>query len=221
MFNGIARSYDFLNHFLSFGIDVWWRKKMIRMASAYSPAFILDVATGTGDLAVMATKMNPEMIVGVDLSEEMLKEARIKIEKEHLGEIIEFQEGDVENLNFGDNSFDMAMSAFGVRNFENLDLGLAEIYRVLKEGGTFFVLEFSKPTHFPIKQFYSFYSFHFLPFLGKLISKDRRAYMYLPESIAEFPDKQNFCSLMERAGFKNCFYKPLTFGIVSIYFGVK
>jgi len=221
MFNNISPSYDFLNHFLSLGIDVWWRKKAIAFLKNENPKSILDIATGTGDLAIEALSLNPVKITGVDISEGMLEIGRQKIKKKNLDKIIELQLGDSERLLFEDNTFDAVTVAFGVRNFENLEKGLSDIFRVLKPGGTFVVLEFSKPVTFPVKQLYNFYFNSILPFFGKLISKDNSAYTYLPESVKSFPDGENFTRLLKKTGFNNTKMKPLTFGIATIYVGKK
>ena len=221
MFNNIAQNYDFLNHFLSMGIDILWRKKVIRMLKKYNPKTVLDVATGTGDFAIEALKLNPKYIVGLDISAEMVKVGRKKVEKKGLSEIIELVIGDSENLPFENNTFEAMTSGFGVRNFENLEIGLSEMNRVLKPGGHVAILEFSKPKRFPIKQFYNTYFKYILPTIGKLISKDPRAYTYLPESVNAFPHGQDFIDIMEKCGYKNTKVIPVTFGIASIYFATK
>ena len=221
MFNSIAGKYDFLNHFLSAGIDIIWRKKAISLLAKSKPKTILDIATGTGDFALEALKLNPDKITGVDISEGMLEVGRQKIAKRGLTQKIELKLGDSESLEFADNSFDAVMAAFGVRNFENLPKGLAEMYRVLKPGGTLMILEFSKPQSFPFKQGYNFYFKHILPVFGKLISKDQSAYTYLPESVQAFPDGQDFLSILKQTGFNDTKWHSLTFGISSIYMGKK
>ncbi len=221
MFNNISPSYDFLNHFLSLGIDVLWRKKAIAFLKDAKPKTILDIATGTGDLAIEALSLNPDKITGVDISEGMLAVGKQKIKKKKLEDKIELQLGDSEKLLFADNNFDAVTVAFGVRNFENLEKGLTDIYRVLKPGGTFVVLEFSKPVTFPVKQLYNFYFNSILPFFGKVISKDNSAYTYLPESVKSFPDGENFTRLLIKTGFSATKMKPLTFGIATIYVGKK
>jgi len=217
MFNAIAGKYDFLNHFLSLGIDKYWRKKTIELLKISHPRIILDLATGTGDLAIAAVKLNPEKIIGVDLSEGMLLIGKSKIEKLHLQELIILQKGDSENLIFPDNSFDAVTIAFGVRNFENIESGLKEINRVLKPDGTLVILEFSMPRKFPVKQLYHNYFKIILPLIGKLISKDSSAYTYLYQSVQAFPDQDNFSTLLTQCGFKKVKYKSLTFGIVNIF----
>ncbi len=222
MFNNIARRYDFLNHFFSLGIDKIWRKKAIRYLQGISSnPVILDVATGTGDLAIAALKLNPEKIVGVDISQEMLNIGIEKIKKKKLDKIIELKRGDSENLEFDSNTFDGLTVAFGVRNFENLNKGLSEMYRVVKEGGRGVVLEFSKPRVFPIKQIYNFYFKFVLPSIGKIVSKDNSAYTYLPESVSQFPERESFIEELEKVGFKNCIFKPLSFGIATLYIAEK
>lgn len=221
MFDNIAHKYDFLNHFLSMGIDKLWRRKAINLLKATKPSKILDIATGTGDLALAALRLNPKQIVGIDLSEEMLSHARVKIAKKGKDDIISFEKGDSEAINYPDNTFDAAIVAFGVRNFENLGKGLSEISRVLKPGAQFVVLEFSRPRNIFVKGLYNFYFFRILPFFGSLFSKDKRAYNYLPESVNAFPDGPDFLACMRNAGFINLTCQPLTFGIASIYAGIK
>lgn len=221
MFNNIAHRYDFLNHFLSAGIDFSWRKKAIRILGKTNPKKILDVATGTGDLAIEAVKLNPQQIVGVDIADDMLAIGREKIQKKGLSEIITLETGDSEALRFPDNSFDATMVAFGVRNFENLEKGLSEMHRVIKTGGMIMVLEFSKPGKFPVKQLYTFYFRYILPFLGRLISGDSAAYTYLPDSVGEFPAGEQFLAILKNIGFTNTINKSLTFGIATIYTGIK
>jgi demethylmenaquinone methyltransferase/2-methoxy-6-polyprenyl-1,4-benzoquinol methylase len=221
MFDNIAPKYDFLNHFLSFGIDKIWRRKAIRLLMKYNPANILDVATGTGDFAIESLKTGAKKIVGVDISEEMLAVGRVKIEKLGLGNRIVLQQGDSEELKFSDNSFDAVTVAFGVRNFENLSKGIDEIFRVLKPGGIVCVLEFSKPRYFPVKQLYTFYSFYILPFLGRLFSNDKSAYRYLPESVEVFPDGEDFLAVLMKSGFTQTIQHRQTFGVATIYTGIK
>ncbi|RYY35410.1 MAG: bifunctional demethylmenaquinone methyltransferase/2-methoxy-6-polyprenyl-1,4-benzoquinol methylase UbiE [Sphingobacteriaceae bacterium] len=222
MFNNISKTYDFLNHFLSLGIDIIWRKKAINELKQDKPKLILDVATGTGDFAFEAlTILKPEKIIGVDISQGMLDIAKQKIAKRGLGDKFEVKLGDSEGLPFNADGFDAVTVAFGVRNFENLEAGMADIFRVLKPGGKVVVLEFSKPKAFPVKQLYNFYFSYITPGIGKLFSKDSRAYAYLPESVAAFPDGKNFTALMDKVGFKHTKNRPLTFGICSIYTGVK
>ena len=221
MFNNIAKKYDFLNHFLSMGIDKLWRNKVISILKRYKPKTILDIATGTGDLAITALKTNPEKVTGIDISTGMLEIGRQKIKKKGIENLIELLEGDSENIQFPDQSFDAAIVAFGVRNFENLQKGLNEIYRVLKPNAPFIVLEFSKPNKFPIKQLYNFYFINILPFIGKVFSKDDSAYTYLPQSVNAFPEGKAFLNKLKEAGFKTVKEKRLTFGIASIYVAEK
>lgn len=221
MFDNIAPKYDFLNHLLSMGIDKLWRKRAVKMIGKHNPKKILDIATGTGDFALEMVRLNPDKVVGLDLSEQMLSHGRVKIEHKGLSSLIEMVKGDSEKLPFDDNSFDAISVGFGVRNFENLDQGLSEIYRVLKPGGILAVLEFSKPKVFPIKQIFYFY-FHFvLPLVGKVFSKDQRAYTYLPESVEAFPEGDAFVEILQKQGFKSIKCTGLTFGISSIYSGIK
>jgi demethylmenaquinone methyltransferase / 2-methoxy-6-polyprenyl-1,4-benzoquinol methylase len=221
MFNNIAKRYDFLNHFLSLGIDNIWRKKTIDKLKDISPEYILDVATGTADLAIEAFRLNPRKIIGIDISLQMLKIGELKIRNKKLECVIDLQKGDSENIAFPDNTFDAVTVAFGVRNFENIDKGLSEIYRVTKPNGRLVVLEFSKPDKFPVKQVYSFYFKRLLPFIGKIISKDKSAYTYLPESVMLFPEKLDFLNKLEIIGFRQCSYQSLSFGIACIYVGNK
>ncbi|WP_372775287.1 bifunctional demethylmenaquinone methyltransferase/2-methoxy-6-polyprenyl-1,4-benzoquinol methylase UbiE [Mangrovibacterium sp.] len=221
MFDNIAPKYDFLNHFLSLGIDKLWRKKAVRILKGYAPSTVLDVATGTGDFAIATSRISPDKIVGFDLSEQMIKVGAEKVKRLKLDQLISFQKGDSENMPFEPASFDAITVAFGVRNFENLGKGLHEFYRVLKPGGVAIILEFSKPKYFPFKQFYKFYFFHILPRLGGLISKDASAYSYLPESVMAFPDDQEFLRILGQAGFSESRQWRLTFGIATIYLGRK
>ncbi|MBC8004411.1 MAG: bifunctional demethylmenaquinone methyltransferase/2-methoxy-6-polyprenyl-1,4-benzoquinol methylase UbiE [Verrucomicrobia bacterium] len=221
MFDNIAPRYDFLNHFLSLGIDKLWRKKAIDILSGYKADSILDVATGTGDFALAALRLKPSKIVAFDLSEQMLSVGRTKAEKLNAGHIIRFVKGDSEAMPFSDRQFDAITVAFGVRNFENLEKGLREFHRVLKPDGVALILEFSKPKYFPFKQLYLFYFFAILPLVGRMISKDRSAYSYLPESVMAFPDDQKFLSILKNCGFTRYSQKRLTFGIATIYIAQK
>lgn len=222
MFDNIAPYYDFLNRFLSLGIDTLWRKKAISYLKAHDPKVVLDVATGTADLAIEISKqLNVNKIVGLDIANEMLEIGRKKIKKKKLDHLIELQLGDSENLPFSDNTFDGATVAFGVRNFENLELGLQEMRRVLKENGQLVVLEFSKPTIFPFKQLFNFYFKNILPLIGRFTSKDPKAYSYLYESVQAFPDGQAFLEVLEKLGFRETSFRPLSLGICSIYIAKK
>ncbi|MFN8341502.1 MAG: bifunctional demethylmenaquinone methyltransferase/2-methoxy-6-polyprenyl-1,4-benzoquinol methylase UbiE [Cyclobacteriaceae bacterium] len=221
MFDNISHRYDFLNHFLSLGIDIHWRRKAIRFLKPFAPREILDVATGTGDFAIEALALKPEHITGVDISEGMMEHGRQKLSARGLDKTISLLYGDSENLPFDQNKFDAVIVAFGVRNFENLEKGLSEIRRVLKPEGHLVVLEFSKPTAFPFKQLYQFYFRFILPLIGKVISKDNSAYTYLPESVQAFPDGQRFLEILGKTGYQNNQCKPLTFGICSMYTAQK
>ena len=221
MFNNIAGNYDFLNHFLSFGIDRQWRKKTIACLKEKKPQLILDIATGTADLAIEAIKLSPLKIFGIDISEDMLEIGRNKIRKKNLQDTIELIEGDSELLIFDDNKFDAVTVAFGVRNFQNLKKGLMEMNRVLKLGGMVVILEFSQPTNRLFSKLYNFYSSTITPGLGKALSKDKNAYSYLNESVKAFPSGNQFCKNLEESGFKNIQFKPLTFGVATIYHAEK
>jgi demethylmenaquinone methyltransferase/2-methoxy-6-polyprenyl-1,4-benzoquinol methylase len=221
MFNTISPQYDFLNHLLSGGIDIIWRKKAIKLLQNKGIKTMLDIATGTGDFAIEALKINPEKIVGVDISEGMLSFGQEKIKKMGLEKTIQLQKGDSEKLPFSDNSFDAVIVSFGVRNFENLQKGLSDMFRVTKPGGYCLILEFSNPRKFPMKQLYTFYSKYCLPFLGKIISKDPSAYTYLPESVKAFPDGPEFIQIFKSVGYSETNWIPMTGGICSIYIGQK
>jgi demethylmenaquinone methyltransferase/2-methoxy-6-polyprenyl-1,4-benzoquinol methylase len=222
MFDKIAFRYDFLNRFLSAGIDVGWRKKAIRQLVSSNPKNILDVATGTGDFALTCYEiLKPEKITGIDISEGMLDIGRKKIEKAGLEQKIELLNGDSEAILFDDNSFDAVTVAFGVRNFENLEKGLDEIKRVLKPGGKLIVLEFTKPSLPVIKQVYNFYMNTITPKIGKIIAKNNEAYQYLNDSVLQFPEKESFIHILNQSDYRNAFYKTLTLGICSIYCAEK
>jgi demethylmenaquinone methyltransferase/2-methoxy-6-polyprenyl-1,4-benzoquinol methylase len=221
MFNNISPKYDLLNHTLSLGIDILWRKKAVRLLKPFAPKSILDIATGTGDFAVESARMSPDEIVGVDISEGMLEVGREKMVKKNLDKLITMEVGDSENLRFEDNKFDVVTVAFGVRNFENLKKGLSEMFRVTTPGGHVMIIEFSKPGRFPVKQLYNFYFRAILPKIGKLVSKDNAAYQYLPDSVAAFPDGKAFLDILNEVGYKEAKCIPLTFGISSIYWARK
>lgn len=222
MFNNIAGKYDFLNHFLSLGIDKLWRKKAIAEVASVNPKRILDVATGTGDLAIAAaTKIGGVVVVGVDIADQMLEEGRKKIAEQDLSKVISMNLGDSEALPYADGSFDAVMCAYGVRNFENLEAGLSEMQRVMRPGGKLAILEFSRPSSFPIKQLYSFYFKNILPGIGGILSKHKTAYSYLPESVNVFPDGENFCQILVRCGFTNATARPLTLGVTTLYIASK
>lgn len=222
MFDKIAFRYDFLNRFLSAGIDVRWRKKAIRELVSSQPKNILDVATGTGDFAITSyTILKPEKITGIDISERMMEVGRKKILKLGLEKHIQLLNGDSEAIFFKDGSFDAVTVAFGVRNFENLEKGLSEIYRVLKPGGKLVVLEFSKPSLPAVKKLYNFYMKFVTPNVGKLISKNNDAYQYLNDSVQQFPEKETFIHILNHTGYRHSFYKTLSLGICTIYCGEK
>jgi demethylmenaquinone methyltransferase/2-methoxy-6-polyprenyl-1,4-benzoquinol methylase len=221
MFDHIAPKYDFLNHFLSFGIDKVWRRRAIRLLMKNSPSKILDVATGTGDFAIESLRAGAKEVVGIDISDEMLAIGRSKVKSRGLSQQIILQKGDSEKLGFLDHAFDAVTVAFGVRNFENLSQGIDEIFRVLKPGGTVCILEFSKPRYFPVRQIYRLYSFHILPLLGRLFSSDKSAYQYLPESVEGFPDGSDFLNVLIKSGFCQSKQYRQTFGVATIYMASK
>lgn len=222
MFDNVAWRYDALNRVLSMGIDILWRKKLIRQLAAYQPLKILDMATGTADLAVMAAQKIPNArIIAIDLSTNMIEMGKKKVIKKNVADRISLEVGDSENIAYEDHTFDASMVAFGVRNFENLELGLSELYRVAKAGAPLFILEFSKPTIFPVKQVFNVYFNWILPVIGKVFSKDQSAYRYLYESVQAFPDYGDMQSVMEKVGFKNCKWESLSFGICCLYVGEK
>ena len=221
LFDSIAYRYDLLNHLLSGGIDLYWRRKAIQTLVHHKPKRILDVATGTADFALAAIRLQPEQVIGVDISEPMLEIGRKKIAQRNLTQKIRLVVGEAESLMFGANTFDAAIVAFGARNFEHLDKGLSEMYRVLVVGGKVVVLEFSKPRIFPFKQLYFFYFKNVLPFVGRIISKDKEAYRYLPETVMRFPQGEDFLERIRRIGFSSLMEQRLTFGIATIYTGIK
>lgn len=221
MFDNISAKYDFLNHFLSLGIDKLWRKKAIKMLRPVEPKRIIDLATGTGDFAIAALKLNPDEVVGVDISDGMLDMGRIKMKKRKVDHIISMKNGDSEDLPFEDGYFDALTVGFGVRNYENLEKGLAEMLRVIRKDGMAVILEFSKPKKFPIKQLFNFYSKRIIPVLGKSISKDESAYAYLPESVEAFPEGKDFVAILEKVGYRDVKAKPVSGGIATIYTGIK
>ncbi|MBW7867567.1 MAG: bifunctional demethylmenaquinone methyltransferase/2-methoxy-6-polyprenyl-1,4-benzoquinol methylase UbiE [Brumimicrobium sp.] len=221
MFNNISKKYDFLNHFLSLGIDKLWRKKAIRILKQSQPKNIIDLATGTGDFAIASLKLNPKKIIGVDISDGMLEVGRQKIKKLKQENIISMIHGDSENLPFENDEFDALTVGFGVRNYEHLEKGLAEMLRVVKPNGTLVILEFSKPKRFPLKQLFGIYSKYMIPFFGKLFSKDNAAYTYLPESVAIFPEGKDFLNILEKVGYRNTKAIPVSGGIATIYVGIK
>lgn len=221
MFNSIAHRYDFLNHFLSLGIDRRWRKRLVKLTAPSNPRIILDVATGTADLAIALSALKPEKITGVDISENMLEYGRRKLKKQKLDQLIKLEHTDAQSLPFASDTFHLVTVAFGVRNFENLQQGLKEINRVTRPGGEIAVLEFTMPRHFPVKQIYRLYFKHILPGIGRMVSRDPGAYHYLPESVETFPHGRAFAHELEEAGFSTVKIHSLTFGIAAIYIAKK
>lgn len=221
MFDNVSSNYDFLNRVLTLGIDVSWRKKVVSFITEKKAQNVLDIATGTGDLAIMLAQASIEKVIGLDISEGMLEVARKKISTLNLEDNIEIILGDSEKLPFSDYTFDAITVGFGVRNFENLEQGLGEIYRVLKPKGVFVVLETSQPTSFPIKQGFTFYSKYIIPTVGKIFSKDKNAYQYLPESAAAFPYGEKFNNILLKIGFNSSKVYPQTFGAATIYRAIK
>ncbi len=221
MFDDISGRYDFLNHFLSMGTDYRWRKQFVKVLAAEKPQKILDVATGTGDLAIALTSLQPDFINGIDISEQMLAIARKKIHEKKLEHLIAFNTGDAENIPFPDETFDAVTVAFGVRNYENLEKGLSDMRRILKTGGTMQILEFSQPSSVIFKSLYTLYSKTVIPLAGKLISGNKIAYSYLPQSVAAFPAGTAFLDIMGKTGMHNLQQIPLSFGIATIYKGKK
>lgn len=221
MFDSIAERYDFLNHFLSLGIDRYWRNRLVKEVRRHSPQNILDIATGTGDMAIALLKTNARAITGIDISQKMLDKGRQKIRKRKYEDRIKLELSDGEALSFDDNTFDAVTVAFGIRNFEDLNAGLAEIYRTLKPDGVAVVLEFSMPKNFMVRQVYCCYFLHVLPFIGKLFSKNKYAYSYLPQSVKTFPKREEFVQHLHAAGFTDTRRVSLTFGIAEIYIGSK
>ena len=222
MFDNIASTYDTLNHRLSWNIDKSWRKKAIRRLAPVSPKTILDIATGTGDFAIMSAKMLlPKTLIGADISDKMMEIGRQKVKEEGLEGIISFQKEDCLNLTFPSNTFDAVTAAFGIRNFQDLEKGLGEMYRVLKKGGHLCIIELTTPISFPMKQLFKIYSKVVLPFYGRLISKDSSAYDYLNKTIAAFPQGETMMNILQSAGFTNTSFTRLTFGICTMYIAEK
>lgn len=221
MFNNISKRYDFLNHFLSLGIDKIWRRKAVNLLKEINPNRILDLATGTGDFAIASLRLNPKEVIGMDISEGMLEVGREKMRKNGFDQVISMRLGDSENLPFEDNYFDALTVGFGVRNYEHLEKGLAEMLRVVRPGGKLVILEFSKPKRFPVKQYYAFHSKYIIPFFGKRISKDEKAYAYLPESVAAFPEGRDFELILEKLGYQTVQSTLVAGGIATIYTGIK
>ena len=222
MFDNIAPTYDTLNHRLSWDIDKGWRKKAIRQLLPFQPKTILEIATGTGDFAILSAKeLRPQRMIGIDISEGMMKIGQKKVEAEGLQHIVSFKKDDCTHLSFDDNSFDAVTAAFGIRNFQNLDQGLSEMYRVLRPNGHLSIVELTTPVSFPMKQLFKLYSHTMLPVYGKLISKDTSAYSYLTKTIEAFPQGEVMLDILRKAGFKNASFKRLTFGICTMYFATK
>lgn len=221
MFNNISGRYDFLNHLLSLGIDKLWRKRAVKELKEINPKRILDIATGTGDFALSSLRLKPEEVVGVDISQGMLDVGKAKMKKKGVADIVKMELGDSENLRFESDTFDAITVGFGVRNFENLEKGLADMLRVLRPGGKAIILEFSKPKKFPVKQTFGFYSKRIIPLLGSSISKDKRAYAYLPESVAAFPEGDDFLAILKKLGYTQVKGIPVSGGIATIYTGIK
>ena len=220
MFNKIAGQYDFLNRFLTFGIDNIWRKIAVKKIEN-NPKNVLDIATGTADLAIITAKYTNAKIIGLDISDQMLKVGKEKITNKNLDSRIKLINGDAENLSFNNETFDAITVGFGVRNFENLEKGLNEIYRVIKKGGYVAILEPSYPKKFPLKQLFNFYFETITPIIGNLISKDYKAYSYLSKSVKNFPSSNNFIDQLKQIGFSKCNHYSLTFGVVSLYIAIK
>jgi demethylmenaquinone methyltransferase/2-methoxy-6-polyprenyl-1,4-benzoquinol methylase len=221
MFDNIAGRYDFMNRFLSAGTDIGWRKKAIKLLKKDNPKTILDIATGTADMAILACKLlNPDQVTGIDISEQMLEAGRKKVEKERLVDKIRLQRGDSETINFAENTFDAGMVAFGVRNFENLEKGLIEIQRVLKPGGQLVILEFSKPNR-PVRSLYNLYMGIVAPQMAKWFRQNKEAYQYLNKSANAFPDKKDLVEILNKVGYSDTRYKSLSLGICCIYTGRK
>ena len=222
MFDSIAFRYDFMNRFLSAGVDIRWRKKAIAQLKELQPQRVLDVATGTADVALMTyDALHPQKIIGIDISDGMMELGRKKIEKRNLQQVIELQNGDSETINFPDNSFDAVTVAFGVRNFQNLEKGIGEMLRVLKPGGKIVILEFSRPKQKIFKGLCNFYMKVVAPGAGSIIAGNKDAYAYLNNSVQAFPEREQFTALMKQAGYSNIYYKPLSFGICCYYCGSK
>ncbi|HSQ76832.1 MAG TPA: bifunctional demethylmenaquinone methyltransferase/2-methoxy-6-polyprenyl-1,4-benzoquinol methylase UbiE [Bacteroidota bacterium] len=221
MFDAIAYRYDLLNHVLSGGADFYWRRQAVESLRDVRPRRILDVATGTADFAIAALRLKPDEVVGVDIAENMLAIGRAKIRRMGAGDVIRLRTGEAEHLEFEDGAFDAAMVAFGARNFEHLHRGLCEMQRVLRPGGRIVVLEFSQPTATPFRQLYLFYFRRILPLLGRMVSKDRRAYTYLPDTVMKFPQGEEFLAILKDAGIRSPRQHRLTFGIATIYIGEK
>lgn len=217
MFDNIAPTYDTLNHSLSLGIDILWRRKAIRALAPYKPEIVLDIATGTGDFAVEAMRLHPKKVIGLDISPGMLEVGKKKVAMRGHAATIDMILGDSEDLPFENDSIGAITVGFGVRNFEHLEVGLGEMLRVLKPGGAAVILEPSVPKRFPMKQIFTFYFKRILPFFGRLVSGDKRAYTYLPESVGAFPHGQDFVAICKKVGYRKCSYQPLSLGICAFY----
>ena len=221
LFDSIAYRYDLLNHLLSGGIDFYWRRRAVEHLNDIQPKTILDVATGTADFAIATMRLKPEKVIGIDIAEAMLRIGRGKLKKRGLDNVITLYSGEAESIQFETGSFDAAIVAFGARNFEHLEKGLSEMRRVLRDGGKIVVLEFSRPRVFPFKQLYFFYFKTILPLVGKLVSKHREAYTYLPDTVMKFPEGKAFLKILQKIGFTKIEEERLTFGIATIYAGIK
>jgi demethylmenaquinone methyltransferase/2-methoxy-6-polyprenyl-1,4-benzoquinol methylase len=221
MFDNIAQRYDFMNHFLSLGIDRIWRRKAVNSLKSLEPKVLLDIATGTGDFAIALLKLKPKKIIGMDISKGMLEVGKKKMQERKIDHIIDMQHGDSENLPFDAETFDAVTVAFGVRNFENLKLGLSEMLRVTRTGGKIVILEFSKPKRFPVKQTFAIYSKYVIPFFGKNIAKDEKAYAYLPESVNVFPEGKELTDILTALGYNSVKAETLSGGIATLYTGTK
>jgi len=221
LFNSIAYRYDLLNHLLSGGIDLYWRRRAVEHLRDIRPKHILDVATGTADFAIATLRLHPDTVTGVDIAEEMLGFGRKKLHARGLDSTVSLESGDAENLPFTTEKFDAAIVAFGARNFENLEKGLGEMHRILRSGGKIIVLEFSHPVHFPIRQLYFLYFQNVLPLIGRFLSRNKEAYTYLPDTVMRFPEGEEFKDILRKVGFRQISEERLTFGIASIYSGIK
>lgn len=221
MFNNISEKYDLANNVLSLGVHQLWKKKCINILKAYKPNIILDLATGTGDLAILLTQLHPKKIFAADYADKMLQMAQQKILQKKLNHIVEVRKEDGEQLSFEDNFFDAITISFGIRNFENYQKGLQEMYRVLKPGGVLVILEFTMPRNSIIKALYSFYFKYILPIIAWFITRDKKAYDYLPASVQAFPQYEKFCSIIQQQGFSKCTFLPLTGGIATMYIAEK
>ena len=221
MFNNIAMRYDFLNSFLSLGIHKGWRKKCVQLLASKQPKVILDVATGTADFAIECAKLKPEKIIGIDISDGMMEYGRKKLLDLNLQQLISLENGNAETVTYPDNTFDAIVVGFGVRNFQNLEKGLNNLFRILKPGGQIVILEFSYPRNIFVKAGYNFYFSYVTPLVGKIFSSDKRAYSYLTESVKAFPNNEKFVNIMNDCGYKKTSFKSLSFGVAAIYQGEK